>query len=475
MAGKAVKQPEGYYIWEGGRATLKEMRKAPSWTVFPGHVAVQGELPYGPEWGEPGYPVDEEAWAGEGPAWFPASGIGNSSYGPAEGPAKKHGFGRTQWSGDWDVEIQADDTIASGYDDNDAAYDAVGGGWTLVKAPLYEEWEEGRPTPHYRFYVADVEHTSDDGNRFWYESAREHYVGAPAATKPKAADLKVVNRHRKVLGMKPLDMADGWTVQEVEEMARSIRTRGRLPNPKRGRFHDEMVRRNPELGNQYQYMDEIQGYAVELAPRVGGQRSIRDIYNVVISAQDEWSPLVVKWAPMFGGNRALAAEQIGQHLMAGVQLALEIDSLFDEMKASARARAERNPEGLPLHPDNALVVRVRQSARDKLLPAYLYYVLMHLHAQGWFRQRATGTVQQCIRKADVEDIPVEGHGKLGRLVKVTTGAQPDKLREGDVVLQRVGDCGQPYLVTGTDPLTFRGAAVSNPSSNRSCLKRKLMR
>ena len=267
----------------------------------------------------------------------------------------------------------------------------------------------------------------------------------------------------------------GYYVSDVEEMAESIRTRGRLPNPKRGRFHDEMVRRNPQLGNQYEYMDEIQGYAVELAPRVGGQRSIRDIYNVVIEAQDEWAPLVVKWSPMFGGNRALAAEQIGQHLMAGVQLALEIDTLFDEMKASARARAQRNPEGLPLHADNALVVRVRPSARDKLLPDYLYYMLMHAHAQGWFRQRATGTAQQCIRAADVADIPVEGHGKLGRLVKVTSGAQPDKLKKGDVILQRVGNCGKPFFVTATDPLTVRNPGSETPPSRRSDLKRKLMR
>jgi len=469
MAGKAVKQPEGYYIWQGGKPTKKQMMDAPHWTVFPGEVEVKGELPYGPEPGEAGYP---DAPPAEGPAWFPASGIADSSYWPNDNESAMHDMGPGV-NNDWDVEIQADDSL-EGYDDNDAAHDAMSAGWTLVKAPI-TEGGEGGPTEWFRFYVLDEEHTSSHGDRYWYESVRHHYLGSQPAAKPKAADLKVVNRHRRTLGMKPLDMADGWTVKEVVDMAESIRTRGRLPNPGGSRFRDEMVRRNPELGNQYQYMDEIQGYAVELAPRVGGQRSIRDIYNVVISAQDEWSPLVVKWAPMFGNNRALAAEQIGQHLMAGVQLALEIESLFHEMKASARARPQRNPEGLPLHPDNALVVRVRESAGDKLLPAYLYYVLMHLHAQGWFRQRATGTAQQCIRKADVEDIPVEGHGKLGRLVKVTTGAQPDKLRKGDVVLQRVGDCGQPYLVTGTDPLTFRGAAVSNPSSNRSCLKRKLMR
>lgn len=46
------------------------------------------------------------------------------------------------------------------------------------------------------------------------------------------ADIDLVDRHRKQLGMAPLDPRTGWSAREVQEMADSIRTKGRLPNPR---------------------------------------------------------------------------------------------------------------------------------------------------------------------------------------------------------------------------------------------------
>ena len=49
---------------------------------------------------------------------------------------------------------------------------------------------------------------------------------------PQGADLDVINRHRRSLGMDPIDPVAGWTVQELADMAESIRKTGRMSNPR---------------------------------------------------------------------------------------------------------------------------------------------------------------------------------------------------------------------------------------------------
>ena len=44
-------------------------------------------------------------------------------------------------------------------------------------------------------------------------------------------DLEVINRHRKGLGMEPIDLAAGWSEDELRKMAETIRTTGRMGNP----------------------------------------------------------------------------------------------------------------------------------------------------------------------------------------------------------------------------------------------------
>ena len=57
----------------------------------------------------------------------------------------------------------------------------------------------------------------------------------PAPQKPGPAvsedDLQTINRHRRGLGMAPIDLAAGWGEQELRQMAETIRAAGRMGNP----------------------------------------------------------------------------------------------------------------------------------------------------------------------------------------------------------------------------------------------------
>lgn len=54
-------------------------------------------------------------------------------------------------------------------------------------------------------------------------------------------EIETINRHRRMLGMGDLDMDTGWSDAEVREMAESIRTRGRLPNPERASIKRKLM------------------------------------------------------------------------------------------------------------------------------------------------------------------------------------------------------------------------------------------
>jgi len=56
------------------------------------------------------------------------------------------------------------------------------------------------------------------------------------------ADLDVINRHRRALGMAPLDRSMGWGDQELRDMAESIRTTGRMNNPAQKRLKAKLMR-----------------------------------------------------------------------------------------------------------------------------------------------------------------------------------------------------------------------------------------
>ena len=107
---------------------------------------------------------------------------------------------------------------------------------------------------------------------------------------------------------------------------------------------------------------------------------------------------------------------------------------------------------LPCHPNNLLRLRVRPDGRDRLLPEYLYYVLLHLFQGGAFKSVAHGAAQQTINIRDVKDVLILAYPAFRWLTEVRSGAKD--LAVDDILLQRVGTCGRPFRVTNLNPLTI---------------------
>lgn len=71
----------------------------------------------------------------------------------------------------------------------------------------------------------------------------------PTGSGVSSADIKLINRHRRLLGMGDIDPASGWTDAELQDMAQSIRQHGRLPNPKYSQ--DELSKRGGAAGRSF--------------------------------------------------------------------------------------------------------------------------------------------------------------------------------------------------------------------------------
>lgn len=58
-------------------------------------------------------------------------------------------------------------------------------------------------------------------------------LGDPAAPRVEIAqaDVDEINQHRRRLGMAPINLADGWTTEELRKQAAHIRSAGRMNNP----------------------------------------------------------------------------------------------------------------------------------------------------------------------------------------------------------------------------------------------------
>lgn len=55
-------------------------------------------------------------------------------------------------------------------------------------------------------------------------------------------DLKTIDSHRRSLGMGPIDPSAGWSVEELRGMAESIRTTGRMNNPRSEQLKRKLMR-----------------------------------------------------------------------------------------------------------------------------------------------------------------------------------------------------------------------------------------
>lgn len=99
-------------------------------------------------------------------------------------------------------------------------------------------WDEEVFLGYYEAFGEDVDSVDFDSVRDLVEAVRKGTAhpklgGAPAAAPTFVdADLELVNRHRRSLGMGPLDPSAGWTSAEITDMADSIRKTGRMANPK---------------------------------------------------------------------------------------------------------------------------------------------------------------------------------------------------------------------------------------------------
>ena len=110
---------------------------------------------------------------------------------------------------------------------------------------------------------------------------------------------------------------------------------------------------------------------------------------------------------------------------------------------------------LPCHPNNLFRVRLLPEAEGKLLPEFLYLVLLYLFQSGAFKAVSRGSVQQHMTIRDVQDVLRQINPAYRWLTKVRSGAKD--LEVGDVLLQRVGTCGRPFRVTNLNPLTIQAS------------------
>jgi|SRR3990172_553954 len=53
----------------------------------------------------------------------------------------------------------------------------------------------------------------------------------PHQASPSSSDIDTINRHRSSIGMRPIDLASGWSSAELRDMAESIRQSGKMTNP----------------------------------------------------------------------------------------------------------------------------------------------------------------------------------------------------------------------------------------------------
>jgi len=228
MAGHALKWKEirsggkGYwfYVWHGGIPTPEEISyKAPPFTLFPSPVKVKdatGKLPHG-----------EETDGGGEMVWF-ASSRDEVSYDEdvlevlrAAGLCGKDEVPDSIISTNDDLRdeilIFHGKKIAGG-PDSDAWPWAIEAGYSLVKVPD----EVG--SAYFELYIIDE--LREVGDRYdWYQSPkREEWLKQAPVPGSMASDLDMINEHRRLLGMPPLDpSARGWKPEDIAAEARRIR------------------------------------------------------------------------------------------------------------------------------------------------------------------------------------------------------------------------------------------------------------
>jgi len=113
-----------------------------------------------------------------------------------------------------------------------------------------DDWFSGEPRSgwggvdwEYEGIFATVEEVSPGHYRIYNELGNlveELKTSSPSAFDPK--DVEAINRHRRRIGGDPIDLAAGWSPDEIREMADNIRTKGRTHNPRLDELKRKLMR-----------------------------------------------------------------------------------------------------------------------------------------------------------------------------------------------------------------------------------------
>lgn len=112
------------------------------------------------------------------------------------------------------------------------------------EANVPETWDADVTVGRYKFYGDDGEYEFYTMREFVdaVRAGRSRLVPQSQAAGHAAAghavahaiapqDLEAINRHRRGLGMAPIDLGAGWTEEELKKMADTVRREGRMFNP----------------------------------------------------------------------------------------------------------------------------------------------------------------------------------------------------------------------------------------------------
>jgi hypothetical protein len=209
------------FIWLGGIPTSDDIHKAPPFTLFPSPnkaTAPEGLLPTGEELDD----VDEMMWF--------VSDRDTLSYDDEvvqvlkdaklidEDPLYSTVETNDELRGD-KVRFRGREVVVG--NDDQAWPWAIERGYTLFKVP------DAVGSPHYIPYVVD-DYVENGGTFGWYQTPqRAEWLRVKPIAGSVAAELALINRHRRRIGQKPLDpVAAGWSHDDILTEARFLRSQG---------------------------------------------------------------------------------------------------------------------------------------------------------------------------------------------------------------------------------------------------------
>lgn len=171
----------------------------------------------------------------------------------------------------------------------------------------------------------------------------------PSRPAVSRADVALINRHRRRIGMDDIDLTVGWSDAEIDEMVESIRRHGRLPNPQR-RDRD----RDIETINEHRSsigirpMDLSAGWTdqeiLEMAQSVRARGILGPTHQRRSQKEAKW-----KGRPGASSARALASDlqAVNQYRQALGMPAVDMASGWTQKEITEQAESIRQTGRLP--------------------------------------------------------------------------------------------------------------------------------